>query len=55
MSTKYNILSAFNKFCQLIFYKNIDIFLHLRKNVNKFFTLQRQDIEHPLISQTPEL
>ena len=54
MSTKYNILSASYKSCQLIFYKKY-IFLHIRKIVNKNFTLQIQDAVHQLISQTLEL
>ncbi len=55
MSTKYNILSAPNKSCQLIFYKKYIFFYILEKMLTKFFTLQIRDKAHLLIFQTLEL
>ena len=54
MSTKYNILSASYKFCQLIFYKKYLFFYISEKMLTKVFTLQKQDAVHQLISQTLE-
>jgi len=54
MSTKYNILSAQYKFCQLIFYKKHIFFYIQEKMLTKIFTLQTQDVAHPLIFQTLE-
>lgn len=54
MSTKYNILSASYKTCQLIFYKKYIFFYIKEKLLTKIFTLQTQDTVHPLIFQTLE-
>lgn len=54
MSTKYNILSALHKCCQLIFFEKIRFFFISHENVTNFFTLQRLDKEHLQASQTLE-
>lgn len=54
MSTKYNILSARYKSCQLIFYKKHIFFYIHEKMLTKILTLQTQDIVHRLIFQTLE-
>ena len=41
MSTKYNILSARNKYCQLILHKKIYIFFYGRVIVKKMFYFEK--------------